>query len=1050
MTHDPNPNLPATSAIRAERVSRPESLPQPGSWWRIVPFPGPENPGENDLHLKKISDGIFARKWDIGQQLPDHGLILLLIDARYIDGELHSLVLAPHPGWEYGGAIKLTIQDFDSLAQYAPDGLSLREAEKAAMMSHMQRLQSDVGAPPDPEDVARRVEARLQDAEKKVAGPALPAPEADREASFESYSRKVPAALLPSQDIVSAEKILKTHIATAEATREIIEERISKAGQAMKVVSRFQEEVVATALAGISKQKREADKLLTSVHTMKLWLGDGIEIYPMTEGQGAKADEPVHFMQSLLYLDEEIHCAEVIEGGFSADDLGDLSTFLSRHKDIVETMLPHQRCVAIARVRRSERQFEPPESISDLLRIAESVQADKTILILTRDGDNVSVIEADRETSGARRLFPSREEIDAIFRENRFSRHDPGRVIDVTDVQYAEKRADHDKVALFYKRFLLILWGAHERAGIFGSLPKGMNWLKGETHDQCFRFIHDEEFGIDDTSRKSVKEWLGSHLEAMRPGSRAVLRWGSLITPSTAPGAFNNPEYSDQEQIRAPLEMREIATVQESEGALFATCACEKPYDWKSSGKVYNVSVQLAEHAGYPARSDPREAHGQGIFVIDHMTSSEVEAYLGSRKARRSYMAWMPEIKMALPEIRKREAMEAALLNRILANSPEAKTLDQEALKACIHEAVLEAGWEIPDTSADSKIADQARRIAEIPEPLLEEAGSLIVRAGGLLVRTHPLRPLFEGMIDEPFLVQEVLGEKRKGWAVKSSRVIPDWMAAKPGDIPVRMLERRCFQGAAPSFRIPSLKDRSWMETILEAEIMPFLDSLISPSEENAKIWVENMIQLNQSSGGRSVIRMPAAPVIGFAVLPPRNLGRDLHDAAHSLRAIRLSVDLVQHAFTAGYQREALRFGRIHADPSKLKKRLEENRDRQAIGIFLDRPARGKTWRSLEKDMTQTGVFAGFKPLTLRSWHQGSETTFTFDHPDLKAALLRATLQSRASTMLSTTRLDRDTWLEGQKDIRVYLPEGVEERLLKIIAIYEALPRSTPREEMAP
>lgn len=1032
------------------RLNRSENIPQPGSWWRIIPYDLPEAPTARDDALKKITDEIFSKKWDIGQSLPDHGLILLLIDARYIDGDIHSLVLAPHPGWEYGRDIKLTLADFGMIAQYAPDGLALREAEKSAMMSHMQRLQSDVGTPPDPEDVGQRVAVRLAREEEKAAGLSLPSPESDKDASFESYSRKVPAALLPSQDIVSAEKILKTHIATAEVTREIIEERISKASQAMKVVARFQEEVVATALAGISKQKQEADKLLTSVHTMKLWLGDGIEIHPMTEGQGAGQDEPVHFMQSLLYLDEEIHCAEVMEGGFNADDLSDLSTFLTRHQDIVEAMLPHPRCVAIARVRRSEREFEAPKTITDVLNIAESIHADKTILILTRDGANVSVIEADQQTSGAKRLFPSREEIDAIFRENRFSRHDPGRVIDVTDVQYAEKRADHDKVALFYKRFLLILWGAHERAEIFGSLPKGMNWLKGETHDQFFRFIHDEEFGLDDTSRKSVKEWRLGHLRMMRPGSRAVLRWNSLITPSSAPGAFNNPEHRDQEQIRAPLQAREIVTVQEAEGALVATCACEKPYDWRNEGKTFNVSVQLAEHAGHPEKSDPRQAQGRGIFVIDHMTSREVESYLGSRKARRSYMAWIPEIKMALPEIRKREAMEAALLNRILVSTPEARTLDQNDLKSCIHEAVLESGWKIPDRSQDIRIVDQARRISQVPEDLLAGANSLVVRAGGLLVRSRPLRPLFEGMIDEPFLVQEVLEEKKKGWVVKSSKDIPDWMLVRPGDVPVHLETRGDIHGATPSFRIPSLKDRSWMMDILDADISPLLENLISPSEESARHWVDQMIHLNQTSSGKSVIRMPSAPVIGFAVIPPRQLGREPHDVAHSLRAIRLSMDIVQHAYTAGYQNEALRFGRIHANPSKLKKRLEENRDKPALGVFLDRPTRGKTWRSLEKDMTQSGVFAGFKDLTLRSWHNSGETTFTFDQPDLKTALLRAMLQSRAPTMMATSRLDREAWLEDQKDIRVFLPDNVEEKLLKIISIYEELPGSRPEAEMAP
>lgn len=1051
-------NLPSLVRPERNRMPRQEEIPQPGSWWKITPFDLPEPASQEDLALKKISDSMFAAKWDIGQRLPDHGLVLLLVDTRYIDGELHSLILAPHPGWSYGRNIALSIADFDRLARYEPDGQMLRDSEKAATMAYMQRLQRTVGEPPDSDDVSRRVQERLDEEDRKTearkgAGLSLPAPESSQDdPSFESYSRMVPAALLPSQDLIAAERTLKRHIATAEVTREIIEHRISEAGKAMGVVSRYQEEVVSTALAGISKQQKEANKLLTSVHTMKLWLGDGIDIHPMTKGQGASPDEPVHFMQSLLYLDEEIHCAEVIEGGFTADDLVNLPTFLERNSAIVETMLPHQRCVAIARIRRSQRDFEAPKSISDLLHLAESIKADQTILIFVRDGENISIIETDGETSGAKRLFPSRAEIEAIFRERSHLRGDQERIIDVSDVRYADKRAEHDKVALFYKRFLLILWGAHERSEIFGSLPKGLNWLQGKTHDRYFRFIHDEEFGLDDKSSLSIQDWIMGHLKTMRPGSRAVLNWNTLISPDSAPGAFNNPEHHTQEQIRTPISPREITVIQESDGALFATCPCEKPYDWKSAGKIYNINVQIAIHAGHPEKhKDDYHGFKKGIFVLDHMKSMDIESYLGSRKARRSYLSWMPEIQIALPEIRKREAMEAALHQRILANHPEARTIDEEILKRSIHEAVLAAGWEIPEIGMDPGILRQAERSTNLPE-FFTDAEYLAVRSGGSVLRASPARPLFEGLIEEPFVIQEVLEEGRSGFRVKSSKEVPYWMVSRPGDLVVHEMEKPEFKAFSSVFRIKTVQDKSWMQKILSSgeEYHDLVDGLLNPTEELVESWVSRMIRINRDSKGRSVIKMPDAPVIGFAVIPPRNLGNETQDRFHSLRAIRLGMDLVQHAYTAGFHEEALRFGMIHADPSRLKRRLEENRDEPALTVFLDVPRAGKAWRSLDQDGVKGGTPAGFRTLEVKDWYGKSSYEHKFESPDLKTALLRPILENRCGRMLSMKKAYPSEWIETQKDIRVFMAEGIEEKLLNIMSIYESIPERSAENRFEP
>lgn len=1044
----------------AHRMAGVEDIPQPGSWWRMVPYEAGADPEAEDDALKDASKSLFGNSWDEGQRLPDHGLILLLIDVRFVDGELHSLILAPHPGWRYGNNVALTADQFDMLARFEPDGEQLREAEKAATMSYTQQIHSRMGDKPDPEDFSRRLALKLE-AQAKGANLKGPHPAALESVSpsngevFDAYARKVPAALLPTQDIVSAEAELRSRVASAEVMQEILEERFAQAGRAMKVVSRYQEEVVATALASISKQKKMADKMLTSVHTMKLWLGDGIALHEMTQGEGAAEGEKIHFMQSLLYLDEEIHCAEVLEDGFTADDLSSLSTFLSRQPGIVESLMPHQRCVAIARVRRTERAFHAPRSIMEMLSMARSIESDKTILIFVRDGERITVIEADGETSGAKRLFPSSSEINAIFTERTFSRDDPVRTIDVTDVRYADKRAQHDNVALFYKRFLLIIWGAHERAGIFGSFPKNLNWLTNDTHDRYFRFVHDEEFGLSDGVSQSIQSWLHDHVKGMRPGSRAVIRWGDHLSPETAPAAFNNPEHHQQEQIREPVEGRSIATITESEGSLYATCVCSKPYDWRHEGKTFNVQVRISGHAGQPHLRTERYQSGKtpGVFVLDHMSSREIERYLGSRKARQSYMNWMPEIQLALPEIRKRERYEEALFHRILADVPDLEEDIRAALPACVHEAVLAADWEIPARNLDPQILAQAARLARPADPMPEEALSEAIRLGGALVRNLPARPIFDGLIDEPFIRQQILQEKKGKLIVKSEKLLGEWMSARAGDVVIGRQEEDALRSASPIFRIPSLKDRSWIESVISAdkEANDLLDGLLNPTSELAQAWVRELISFNMAASGNTVIRTAAHPVIGFAVLPPRQIGSEPTDRMHSLRAIRLSLDLIQHAFTAGFREEALQFGAIHKRPDDLARRLERNLNDPAIGIYLDAPRSGKTWRGLAGAPGVSFVTAGFRELQISSlMRDHPDHTITFAEPDLKAALSRITLHARAPEKARRNRGEFEDWVEAQRDIRVFLPDGIEEKLVKLIAIYEPLPQPEPREDLAP
>lgn len=151
-------------------------------------------------------------------------------------------------------------------------------------------------------------------------------------------------------------------------------------------------------------------------------------------------------MQQMLYLDEEIFVQSMSEDGLTHDNISELPKLFEENPSFIHRMMPYERCVAIARVRRRDRDLPFSRDIDKVMAAMAQQKADRRIFIFTRDGDRVSMIVADDETSGAKRLFPSDREIDGTYTSNRWQ--DRGAQMDVADVRYSDARRSHEARAL--------------------------------------------------------------------------------------------------------------------------------------------------------------------------------------------------------------------------------------------------------------------------------------------------------------------------------------------------------------------------------------------------------------------------------------------------------------------------------------------------------------------------------------------------------------------------------------------------------------------------
>lgn len=724
---------------------------KPGSWWRLA---------SEDHALRE-------------GPAPDHGLILMVEEVRIIDGEIHTIVLHPHPIWRGRppAGLKMLLEDFLKNFTPEPDGENLREIEIAAVMDRVQQISVEMKTPPDPILLLERQE------EKETAETAARTPEPESDETglpATTGGTEVPAALLPSRDVVEAQRAIENRIAAFEAQKNWITGKTNELKGEMDLVAGYQMEKVNTTLASISEETSRAESLLQNVQTMRLFLGEDMSVTPLLDGKGADADEPLTLMQRMLFLDEEIVINDLLEG-FSDDhmDPKNLTDLFSKDFSLVERMLPYPRCAAIVRVRRNHREFETDGlSIAELFGLLEIAKADMRVHILVRDDERLNMITADETTSGAERFFPSRSEIDALFKTRSYFGRESTEILP-DNVEYSDARAEHDKRALFYKRFLILMWGVHERTDTFGPfMEKGANWLSLTTHSERFRFIHDEEEVLSD-GRPTVDAFVDAANAAMGSGSRILAYWNKTIDGTNAPALADESDY--RRQWKAGVDIREpisLSLVQADGASLVARAPAERS-GYRIKERQFEAKVVVKRPL--PARDGRPDSLlntwvAEGLLCLDRVTLEDIDYYANSRAARVSYLQYAHLLTKAR-EILGREAQIARGLLDGLRDAGH--DFDEAAIQHALPlwRSANKWGWPEKETQVKAllKLADRFKDEANI-KALIESQPDMLwggLRANGdVFVVCDSLNATLPDGTALPWLEERIISNIRTG-AVK-------------------------------------------------------------------------------------------------------------------------------------------------------------------------------------------------------------------------------------------------------------------------------------------
>lgn len=991
-------NLPAAWSA-TENAGTPPELDEivPGSWWRIT--------------------GAF--KDFAEREAPDHGLIFLLGDVRIIDGEIHTVVLHEHPRFG-GGTVLVLIEDLLVNFTHAADGEDLRAAELAELMGEITEITEKMSSPPSDADLIK----------------SLPAPAA---ASAEgSGEAQVPAVLLPSGDVNAAQRKVETAIAVLEARQAWVQTQTAEMQQKMHLVANFQKEKVSLGLAGISEQRKTAETMLANVQTMRLWLGEEQDFVKMVEGEGAGPSDKLHFMQRMLYLDEELFTHSRIDG-FNGDDMRDLPHLLQDNPQLVERMLPFNRCVAIAKVRRSTRPFDPPSDVSALMALMAAYEQDEKIHILIRNGEQVSMVTTDEITSKANRLFPSKSEIDSIFTERaRFGSE--ARMITPQDVEYSDKRADHDSRALFYKRVLLILWGLAERENVLGNfIGKGANWLEQDVHASSFVFIHDEE-GVIHDGRPSVLTYLEQNRARLRPGARVLVQWSKAISEESAPQVFDLASERSYAFLKVNLlERFGLGAVETRGDDLIVKCPVSKR-SYHSDTKPYLTPMKLQWTEKSWGKYNTHMP--QGFLCIDDTTAEDLRYYFNSRIHRQNYLSYLHLFDEALRILEAEEKEAAPFLQRVLDAG-----IEEVTARKAIGLWRKSSKGAIPEGEKVFKKVIQLSGLirAGLPEDI-EDAHYVDLTAAGAIEVNYPHSKTIFGE-DYFFTEVDVYGySARKGWQKKSDRISPLHCSAGPGALRL--------QGEAPADRLnhmmtchPVFRDLRACEVLAtgpgDTLGLDKIEEMIDPSTlVDTAFWTKRIFDWVRKNSVDIVSLPHLRCTIGYGKISPKDT---------SLYRFEAYVDPIMHLMLKGEEAVVrkifelvYRKPEINFDDLKTRAQTLQADGKSICGLRVNVIT---TPEELRKD-PHLGAASLGEPggsyLRLKSGDAPEDDALF--KGSLREKLTRLDRTSSGLRMAS----DPEKWLERMERIELSLFEGCDDFILKHTGLYVGMPEMDKENDHAP
>lgn len=600
------------------RIERWEE-PQPGTYWR----------------LKKGFGGDHDEEAQITGNSVKKGAVLMLSGIEMADGAPHVYVFSPHPSLEecYRFPIKVHADVFFDWFCFAPDGEAVRSSELLELQRQMAETQARMMQPP-PDAVP-------------VASLTF-----DPGASDDSQGTE----LATRDSIADMERYAENVRENAAVMTKWIESNTTELGQQATAMARFHGERAQASLAKANQQLDSVKGLLRTVENLKLYIGDGVEVVQVTDGEGAPAHSPMTVYQEVLALDEET-ALHLESGGLDHTHIDELETIFSDHA-LVDRLIPSPRGIVLVRFRESHKTFFAGEDMASRFADAAMNAQSRLKHLLVRDGHRLWLVLLPEELQGLKQLMPNAAEMTQHFSTR------AGKEIKREHLHYAKAQRDQLGSLNAYAKVLIILWGLYDRQALLKGwvMPQFTNWLDPAIQarymllcDQSSMLGQDHEHY--DQFRRRHNQYLGA-------GATVAVKVSSVFTQSNIPGAFASQSRYDGRSYtyssiyhwdRTENASVLVARAHNDAKGIYVEIPLIKSYSYETTARRITGKLYLTS------------GDSDHYLVLDRVHGPDMTYFLTSRSQRRSYENYLLLFQSARAWVDQRDASEAHIRKELRA-----------------------------------------------------------------------------------------------------------------------------------------------------------------------------------------------------------------------------------------------------------------------------------------------------------------------------------------------------------------------------------------------
>jgi hypothetical protein len=507
-------------------------------------IPQPNNGPHKIKRFVALRNGEF---WKASETVKDRnvtaGEVLMIAGIDNVDGQPHTIRLRLHPSkiTRLYTEEKFLVDEFVSLFEFygEEEAQKVREEEIKAIQDRLKDGQDLLHKACNNMEIIDRL---IEEESTKEAG------ESNLPIKYEAVGADVIGAIR-TQKVVS---LMSTGLTATgieqiksgmEGQRNIavkrsdwIAKRTQNLSQIADELTPFFEEKAAAALALTKDMRDHVDQLMKGIGNLNLYVLKNVEIETLKQGCSACESEKLSITQRVLYMDEELAVFEDIYDQFDCHNREAFFSALANHQGLIDQIFPTPRSVVAIATTRHNHDYQGQGYCA--LEAGMLSRENQRQFLLIRDGDNIHlVLSPELWHQFSSTLFPTVTETESPFRGM------SGSEITYRDLEYTDALSRHERIALGYKRMLILLCGLDHNKKLFGDFYPGkpsLDFVSTSFQGSYFNFIHDEDGRgmLPPYCPLSLCDWVDQMNEEAGVGSRVVVRWEGLFSEKTVPGCY--------------------------------------------------------------------------------------------------------------------------------------------------------------------------------------------------------------------------------------------------------------------------------------------------------------------------------------------------------------------------------------------------------------------------------------------------------------------------------------------------------------------------------